>query len=82
MPQAVAPAPISPEPAPNRKRWSRSECDSLREFGLLEGAYELINGEIISKIGQKPAHRSAVILLRNWLVAVFGGPRVQSQAPE
>ncbi len=73
--------PYIQEPAPNRKRWTRQECDFLRESDLLIGHYELVDGEIIEKRGQKPPHRTAVILLRNWLIAVFGGLFVHSQAP-
>lgn len=82
MPRTIAPPPRAPrpEPAPGRKRWTRGECDFLRDNNLLTGRYELIDGEIISKMGQNPPHRIAVILLRNWLIAVFGPLFVQSQA--
>lgn len=69
-----------PEPSPHRKRWTRQECDALRDGGFLTGRYELIDGYIISKIGQNSPHRITVILLRNWLITVFGALLVQSQA--
>src|SRR5690242_14256015 len=36
------------EPFPNRKRWTRRECEFLVANDLLIGRYELIDGEIIS----------------------------------
>ena len=60
------------EPAPNRVRWTRAQCDAIREAGVLNGRYELIDGEVIAKMGQNPPHRLAVVLLHAWLAAVFG----------
>jgi len=34
---------------PSRKRWTRQECQRLREAGFLPGRYELIDGEILEK---------------------------------
>src|SRR5438128_862480 len=82
MPKVLIPPrrTLRPEPAPNRKRWTRKECEFLVQSELLVGRYELIDGEIISKMGQKPPHRLVVVLIRNWLIAVFGALFVQSQA--
>jgi Uma2 family endonuclease len=79
MPQAVDKAPAAYESPPSRKRWTRSECDFLRDNGLLAGRYELIDGEVISKMGQNRPHVTAVMLLVAWLMAVFGNDRVQCQ---
>lgn len=73
--------PLRPEPAPRRKRWTRKECDWLRENGLLTGRYELIDGEIIDKMGQNRPHAIVIVLLLQWLSATFGGDRVQCQLP-
>lgn len=81
MPHTIEPPHYPPEPPPNRKRWTRGECASLRDSGLLMGRYELIGGEIILKMGQKPAHAITILLVRNWLIAVFGDIFVLSQAP-
>jgi Uma2 family endonuclease len=81
MPQVVAPIPFAPEPAPNRIRWTRAQCDAIRAAGVLNERYELIDGEVLSKMGQKPPHRLAVVLLRTWLTAVFCAFFVQTQAP-
>src|SRR5262247_2117502 len=70
-----------PEPAPNRKRWTRRECEFLVQNELLIGRYELIDGEVISKMGQKPPHAYVIMRLTTWLVAVFGGDFVRIQLP-
>ena len=62
-----------------RKRWTRQECDSLREKGDLIGRYELIEGDIIDKMGQNPPHATVIGLLLNWLCPVFGAPYVRCQ---
>jgi Uma2 family endonuclease len=72
MPQIIEPVRGAPEPAPNRIRWTRAQCDAIREAGVLTGSYELIDGEIISKMGYKPPHPAVVGLLLRWLAAVFG----------
>lgn len=51
MPRIAEPIRGAREPAPNRKRWTRSDCDFLRDNGLLTERYELIDGEVISKLG-------------------------------
>ena len=66
---------------PNRKMWTRAECEFLVKEGMLKGRYELVDGEIISKMGQKRKHALTVALVTNWLMQVFGGLRVQCQLP-
>jgi Uma2 family endonuclease len=66
---------------PNRYRWSVDACRRLSELGFLEGKYEVIDGEVVVKMGQKPAHRIAVVLLVEWLIGLFGARRVQSEGP-
>ena len=63
-----------------RKKWSIEECRVLVNSGLLlSGKYELIEGEIVSKIGQSRLHTNAVAILFTLLAALF--PRaVQTQA--
>src|SRR4051794_8320536 len=82
MPQVVEPVWGAPEPAPNRVRWTRRQCEQLQEAGILTGRYELIDGEILTKTGQKPPHAAAIGLLLEWLAAVFGAAcvRVQTMA--
>lgn len=81
MPRTLEPLPLTHEPAPHRMRWVRQQCDAIRDAGILTGRYELIDGEIIRTMGQKPAHRIAVVLFYDWLASVFGARFVQSQAP-
>jgi hypothetical protein len=54
----ITPSLLDMEPAPDRKRWTRKECEFLEQNGLLIGRYELINGDIISKMGQNLPHVS------------------------
>lgn len=63
----------------NRRRWTRQECEFLEKSGLLIGRYELLDGEIIVKMGQKQPHAQAVIRVIAWLLSVFGVDHVQSQ---
>ena len=69
------------ETFPNRKRWTRQQCERLVESGELVGRYELIDGAIISKMGQNPPHRIVIRLLAQWLIAIFGVLCVQTEAP-
>ncbi len=80
MAQVVAPLAAPPETTPNRIRWTRSQCDAIRDAEILTGRYELIDGEIISKMGQNPPHRVTVVLLHAWLISLFGPLFVQAQS--
>ena len=66
---------------PNRVRWTRDQCETIRDSGILTGRYELIDGEILSKMGQKPAHAHVIRVVLAWLMSVFGEYQVQSQLP-
>ncbi len=64
-----------------KKRWTVKECRFLTESGLLEpGKYELIDGEIVSKMGQGRLHIAAITHIIVILSAIFGGEFIQSQA--
>lgn len=64
-----------------RKRWTRRECRTLQDAGLLEaGRYELIAGEIVLKMPQGRLHVFVVMRLYDLLVRMFGEGRVQSQS--
>ena len=69
------------EPTPNRKRITRTECKFLADNGFLSGRYELIDGEIIDKMGQNRPHALTIILINAWLIGVFGVLAVQCQSP-
>lgn len=83
MPTTVSEAPSRPiEQAPPRKRWTRSECLALEAAGLLDQQHlELIEGELIDKMGKKRPHVDAATLLQEWLIRVFGGRFVNPEAP-
>ena len=67
------------EPVSRRIRITRAMCRLLADNGLLTGRYELINGEIISKMGQNPPHMITVMLFTAWLMRLFGADRVFCQ---
>ena len=80
MPTAIIQEPQVPI-GPPRKHWTRAECSSLEAMGLLEGQHlELIDGDLINKMGKNWPHVSAVTLLRAWLAGVFGIPFVIQEA--
>jgi Uma2 family endonuclease len=65
-----------------RKRFTREEVELLAETGVFDGQrYELIDGDLIDKMGQKPPHASAIRKIVDWLVGFLGSPRVQVQLP-
>jgi Uma2 family endonuclease len=64
-----------------RKKWTVKECRFLADSGILApGNYELIDGEIISKLGQGRMHIAVVTHIIAALAAIFGIESVQSQA--
>lgn len=82
MPQTLPPPPISAgEPTPNRKRWTRRDCEFLVNNGLLVGRYELIDGEIISKMGQNAPHSFVINRFNGRLIRLFGEDFVRIQSP-
>jgi Uma2 family endonuclease len=65
-----------------RKRFTREEVEHLITTGFFDGQrYELIDGELLDKMGQNPPHANAIRLTQAWLAGVFGADRVQSQLP-
>lgn len=69
------------ELTPNRKRFTRKECEFLEHNGLLTEQYELIEGDILFKMGHNAPHRLTIMLIVKWLNRVFGDDRVCSQGP-
>ena len=73
--------PTTIEP-PRRKRFTRPEVQRLAEGGLLEGQrFELIEGDLIDKMGQNPPHTYTLGLVLDWLAAIFGNKRLRGQVP-
>src|SRR5437016_10610859 len=80
MPTAVTdlPAPLSPP----RKRWTRAEVEALSSSGVFDGQHlELVEGELLDKMGKKRPHVNSLTLLQGWLISVFGIPLVNPEAP-
>jgi Uma2 family endonuclease len=79
--QNEIPAPVV-SPDPPRKRWTRAECATLEASGLLnQERLELVEGELIGKIGKKRPHVHSFTLLQAWLMQVFGFRFVNAEAP-
>jgi Uma2 family endonuclease len=57
-----AAAPILLPPGdPPRKRFTRADVDRLEQAGVFDGLrFELIDGDLIDKMGQKPPHSSCL----------------------
>jgi len=64
-----------------RKLWTIDEYERLSDLGFLEGSYELIEGEIIEKMGQNRTHINLIMFLTQWLLDMFGRDHVQAQGP-
>ncbi|MBM3735208.1 MAG: Uma2 family endonuclease [Acidobacteria bacterium] len=70
------------EPPLPRKTWSREEIEVLESTGLFNDQhYELIEGELISKMGKKRPHVEGVKRMGEALVSVFGAAYVNQEAP-
>jgi Uma2 family endonuclease len=67
---------------PPRKRFTRNEVEQMLDAGLFAGQrFELIDGDLIDKMGQNPPHSHALRLLHAWLAKIFGVERIQVQQP-
>ncbi len=65
-----------------RKRFTRSEVDRMQDLGIFDGQRcELIDGDLIDKMGQNPPHAQAIRNLFLWLIGIFGPGRLQMQLP-
>jgi Uma2 family endonuclease len=66
-------------PSPHRVPMTRAMCRRLADSGLLPGKFELIDGEVLSKIGQNPLHAFVITLITTWIQRVFGEAFVRAQ---
>jgi Uma2 family endonuclease len=66
---------------PLRKRWTRAECERVEAAGIDLQHVELIEGELIDKMPKNRPHVKAAALLTAWLIQIFGGLRVNAEAP-
>ena len=78
-PPVPTPVGTSWEPIPNRIPMTRAMCRLLADSGLLPGKFELIDGEVVSKMGQNPLHSLAVMLITAWAMSIFGTDHVFCQ---
>ncbi len=66
---------------PHRIRWTRADCARIIRSGILDGEqYELIEGDIVRKVKNRP-HVVTILLLLDWLASVFELRHVQSEQP-
>jgi Uma2 family endonuclease len=77
MPSALIAPPVEFEAIP-RKKWTRDECAQLSNIVDLH-QYELIDGDLIKKMGKNHPHMRAVMLLVEWLRSVFPGRMVAQE---
>lgn len=65
-----------------RKRFTRDDVERLTEAGIFEGQrYELIDGDLVDKIGQKPPHATAIQLLLIALGRILDLALIRVQLP-
>jgi len=80
MPFVITELPATTEPP--RKRWTREQYNALAPSGVLDGQkLELVEGELINKMGKKRPHVNSLVVLFDWLKGVFGAARVNPEAP-
>ena len=63
------------------KLWTRKECEFLVSSGMLDERFELIEGEIILKMGQNRPHGITMRLIRKYLEQLFTADFMQIQEP-
>ena len=81
MPAATLPS-LDTHGAPLRKHFTRAEVQLMQDSGLFAGArYELINGDLIDKMGQNSPHAAGVRKLLKIFAALVGADRVLVQLP-
>lgn len=72
---------LPPRVDPPRKRWTRAEVE--RRFAADPGGerFELVEGELVSKMGKKGPHVVALALVRDRLMQIFGPRFVLTETP-
>jgi Uma2 family endonuclease len=82
MPTTVTEIPYRPVPVvPPRKRWTRAECAAFEATGLWnQQRLELVEGELINKMGKNRSHVNVFAVFHAWLLQVFGGRFVNVEA--
>src|SRR5260221_10936038 len=81
MSTAILPAPPATDSL-RRKTFTRNEVERMENIGIFdEQRVELIDGELIDKMGQNPPHARGIQNLLACLVQWFGVRHVRVQAP-
>jgi Uma2 family endonuclease len=71
-----------PSGYPKRKRWTRAECKALESTGLWNNEkLELIEGDLIDRMGKNRPHVNTMMLVMEWLIGVFGIKFITPEAP-
>ena len=83
MPTVVTETPYRPvSTEPRRKLWTRAECAAFEATGLWDQEHlELVEGELINKMGKNRPHTNTLVTVMLWLQQVFGGEFVTPEAP-
>ena len=83
MPAVVTERPYRPVPTdPPRKRWTRQECEAFDASGLWDQQkLELVDGELVNKMGKNRPHVNTLLVLLAWAFEVFGAEYVNPEAP-
>jgi len=81
MPTVITDTPSVPPPLdPPRKRWTREECATIEATGVWDQQrLELIEGDLISKMGKKRPHTNVMVVMHEWLLRVFGAQYVNQE---
>lgn len=66
---------------PDRYRWKVEECYRLMDLGILEGRFEVLDGEVIRKMDQRPPHAITLTRLLRLLALLVGLERLRCQSP-
>lgn len=60
-----------------RKIWTREDLEHIDP--VLAESLELVNGELIDRMGKRPPHMYWTEEIRDWLIGQFGGAYVRSE---
>jgi Uma2 family endonuclease len=83
MPTTIIEQPDRPVPLePRRKQWTRKEYHAFEDTDPWnQQRWELIEGELINKMGKNRPHVNGLTFVLAWLTRVFGQPFVNPEAP-
>ena len=72
--------PIAASLDPPRKRWTRDECEVMVKSDLDLERWELIDGDLISRVSKNRPHSNTDWKVLTWLIQVFGIAYVQHES--